>query len=258
MRAKVLLPSSGSLAFAFVFACLWQCVSSDTFNVTSSLCTGPGSFTNALELANANPGPDIIEFVGVSTVNAQRCPPAYPPPGVFVAAAYGYVNDSVEIKGNGVKMAGLQVFVTSGGLITPLDSICPNQPKSKDVIVYHTFGFLAIEGPNVNVTVRNMTNFEHEYILKTVDGCDNCHIVLDGVKAERILPIVSCIQNAIELRSGSNMHLEIMDNQWDTIWNYEKTVPVPPYYFYNGAISHFEKIIFIARIDTFEVIFSHR
>lgn len=236
MRAKVLLPSSGSLAFAFVFACLWQCVSSDTFNVTSSLCTGPGSFTNALELANANPGPDIIEFVGVSTVNAQRCPPAYPPPSVFVAAAYGYVNDSVEIKGNGVKMAGAQAFVTSGGLVTPLDRDCPNRALSTDIIVFRTLGFLWIEGPNVNVTVRDMTIFEHEFIIKTVDGCDNCRIVLNGMKAERILPIVSCTSIAIELGTGSNMYLEIVNNQWDTIWNYADIIAVPPFYIYSGAI----------------------
>lgn len=240
MRAQSLKSS------AIIFACLSQFVtSSNTYQVTSSYCTGPGSFVNALELANANPGPDIIEFVGVSKVYVADCPRAYPPLNIVnTPGAYAYVNDSVEIKGNGVEMIGSQIFVTSGGLLTPLDSICPTGPTSTDIVVQATRGFLAIEGPNVNVTVRNMKIFEHEYILKTVDGCDNCRIVLDGVIAERILPIVTCQQSAIELRSGNNMYLEIVNNQWNIIWNYAEVIPVPPIsssdatiYAYNGAIT---------------------
>ena len=175
--------------------------------------------------------------MGVSEVDALICPAAYST-GFYNTQSYGYVNDSVEIKGNGVKMYGEQRFVTSGGLITPLDSSCPSTPTSTDVIVSHTYGFLYIDGPNVNVTIQNMTIFEHEYILRTTSDCDNCSIILDSVNATRIIPIVSCLSSAIEL-SGDNIHLDVLNNHWDTMWSYEHTAPAVGGYYIPGAIQIF-------------------
>jgi len=184
------------LFVAGVLALACTVVTGNTFTVTSSSCTGSGSFVEALNSANANPGFDTIEFMGVSEVDAVNCPAVSPNPLSALGTTYGYVNDSVIIKGNGVKMVGSQLFVTSGGLITPLDGSCPSTSTSTDVIVRYTYGFLYIDGPNVNVTIQNMTIFEHEYILRTTSDCDNCSIILDSVNATRIIPIVSCLSSS--------------------------------------------------------------
>ena len=56
-----------------------------TFYVTSSDCTGSGSFVEAVTLANNNPGHDTISFL-VDQIEASelKCPPVGNKPAEFI------------------------------------------------------------------------------------------------------------------------------------------------------------------------------
>ena len=45
-----------------------------TYTVTSTSCTGPGSITEAMALANANPGKDTITFTEDLQISVDQCP----------------------------------------------------------------------------------------------------------------------------------------------------------------------------------------
>jgi hypothetical protein len=45
-----------------------------TYTVTSASCTGAGTITEAMDLANANPGADTISFTPGLVVDAVGCP----------------------------------------------------------------------------------------------------------------------------------------------------------------------------------------
>ena len=76
--AALLLPASGTTAQAAPVqqdAPVEQVSAAavgTTYTVTSTSCTGPGSITEAMALANANPGEDTITFTPGS---ADRCGP---------------------------------------------------------------------------------------------------------------------------------------------------------------------------------------
>lgn len=81
-----------------VFALLMSslCAAQTTYTVTSTARTGTGSITEAVDLANANPGADIIEFTPGLQVKAS-----FP---VFTGTSDTYmlnITESVTINGNG-------------------------------------------------------------------------------------------------------------------------------------------------------------
>ena len=51
-----------------------------TYTVTSTSCTGPGSITEAMAKANANPGEDTISFTAGLQIDAGQCLPGFREP----------------------------------------------------------------------------------------------------------------------------------------------------------------------------------
>ena len=84
-------------------------VRGDTYTVTSTDCTGSGSFTEAVERANAHAGLDTITFTPGLVINGLSCD--YDKKKRPFAVT---VNDSVIIEGNGVYFKGKFVWVSSG------------------------------------------------------------------------------------------------------------------------------------------------
>lgn len=104
--------------------CLPQLAMGNTYPVTSTQCTGPGSIVDAMDLANANPGTDTISIAAGLTIDAGTCPH---PPGRFDDVNFVILEarESTVIEGNGATIRGHIGWVTLEGIITPLTA-CPS------------------------------------------------------------------------------------------------------------------------------------
>jgi len=193
---------------------------STTFMVTSSSCTGPGSITEAVAAANANPGTDVIEFTPGLQVSADT---ASCGDGVRWIAD---VSESVIFEGNGAKLVGAITWVTSGGLVTPLNK-CPGDTP-RDLLMATSPGFLSVgffpAAPNgVSVEVRDL-RLESLNAIAYFDS-DQGSLVLEDVTAERILSHQgSCALPAISFL-GQEGDLTLRRNHWDQVINW-----LPPTY----------------------------
>lgn len=76
-----------------------------TFNVTSDSCSGTGSIADALQQANANPGPDTIEFTPGLTIRVTdgACGVSGNDPSFHLICT---VTDDLIINGNGALLEG--------------------------------------------------------------------------------------------------------------------------------------------------------
>ena len=127
-----------------------------TYTVTdTNLCGGSGSFRTLLAEANANPGPDTIEFTPGLRVAAWTCNTLTPPIFGYPLTATG----SIDIVGNGATIAGDQIYLTSAGVANDPTS-CPSRTAGT-VTVEPSVGFLEVGTFNVDntgiaVTVHNL------------------------------------------------------------------------------------------------------
>ena len=93
------------------------------YTVTSTnMCGGAGTFQQALQDANANPGPDTITFTPGLVVDAWTCNSLPAPIYVYPLS----VTDTVTIIGSGATIAGGQIFVNSAGRVNDPNS-CPSR-----------------------------------------------------------------------------------------------------------------------------------
>ena len=111
----------------------------DTYIVTSTSCTGPGSIVEAIALANANPGEDTIDLVPGLQIDARTCPPISNDSleNYFIVA----VTDSLIIEGNGGALTGNMPGLTEAASKL-LHFVLLNQPGV--FITGTTPGFLRI------------------------------------------------------------------------------------------------------------------
>ena len=192
LRTALAIASLLVVANAWVFP-----VAAVQYDVTSTACTGPGSLTEAIAAANASPGSDTITFTPGLQVEVTTCPGS---PTSFFAS----VTDDVTFEGNGAKLVGHIEWVTSGGLITPLDSC----PRPEDLITALTPGFLRV-ADNKSVVVKNLSVREVHGIAEVGN---NASLVLEDFKAERVLAFTDCTQNAVAV--GANSNLTLRRNDW--------------------------------------------
>ena len=127
-----------------------------TYVVTSQNLTGPGSFLEAIEMANNNPGQDVIEFTPNLRVDAVLADPVDPVNDYNIAN----ITDSVVIDGKGGTLLGKQVWITSGGKFNDVNA-CPEEPGSGTILIAQMPGFISIGKYNqdngITVTVKNLT-----------------------------------------------------------------------------------------------------
>jgi len=200
------------LLFAVGLVLASSCAWSATFNVTSNLCGGPGSIRQAVADANANSGPDVIEFTPGLQVEVSTCPG---PPTSFFAD----VTDDVIFEGNGAKLIGQIQWVTSGGLLTPLNN-CP-ATATGTLIVTTTPGFLRV-ADGKSVEVKNLSVKEVHSIANVRN---NASLLLEDFKAERVLAFADCSAEPVAV--GDNANLTLRRNTWDTVVTWPGIV-LPP------------------------------
>lgn len=173
-----------------------------TFTVTSSQCTGPGSFVDAIQQANNTPGRDTVTFAPGLTVDLGTCPLGEP----YKAAV---ATESVDIVGNGVVFNGYQTWVTSSGNLTPLDQ-CP-RTSAGSVVTALAPGLISAgeynqDNAGVEVTISDLS-------LKNVSTMlaaqKNSSVRVSNVFAQGINDFHgSCLRQPIEVFAGADLSLD--------------------------------------------------
>ena len=190
------------------------------FEVTSSTCSGPGSFQEAVAAANSNPGPDTVTFqTDVVGVQDAEC-------GLIGAdpsdANMAQVTDDLVIEGNGHSITGRSRWITDDG-ISNIPGNCPSDLGA--TILSKPVGLIGLED-NVKVTVNNLNLKGLRSIALLRDETD---LTLNGIKAERTFDFYGqCNSGAIALISGANQNVTINDSVFTEAWNKGLVLPNSP------------------------------
>ena len=175
-----------------------------TFDVTSIACEGPGSITDAMAAANANPGIDTIEFAPGLEVNATSC--GISPSGQAATDYYAVrATQSVVIDGNGGSFSGAQLWIAVDG--TPKPARCPTPP---DYIVASVApGLLQVGTPQqdnsaIEVTVRNLTV---DNVSAGVAIREKATVNLERTTFHDDVDIVGCSRATIDAFEGANVNI---------------------------------------------------
>ena len=187
-----------------------------TYNVTSTACTGAGSITEAMDMANTNPGEDTISFTPGLVVDFRNCPPNPAPPdpkNYFTLQA----EESVIFEGNGAKLFGEMIWIDESG-INRAGQDCP---VAGDLIQALTPGFITVgvernDNADITVTVREL-NMEGLSAVAVIQN--NASLVMEDLTLKKIYsqPNDGCIQPAISAGPGANF--SAYRTEWNGIWN---------------------------------------
>ncbi|MCB9411727.1 MAG: fibronectin type III domain-containing protein [Actinobacteria bacterium] len=154
-----------------------------TYVVTSTNCVGPGSFTEAVALANQNPGIDTIEFQ--TDVNLNTCGAVTFP---YMAAS---ATESLIISGNGHTVDGHQMWITSDGRVNP-PGICPSDVVGTTVVAVApglvAAGTYDVDNTGISVQVENL-NISH--VSQLARAMKNSALTVRDVNASHVDDIVA-------------------------------------------------------------------
>jgi hypothetical protein len=183
-------------------------VSAATSTVTeTNLCGGAGSFKTLLDQANANPGPDTIEFTAGLRVQAWTC-------NLLNSGIVGYplmTTGPLTIVGNGATVLGGQVYISANGQVNDPNQ-CPSRTAGT-MIAEPSIGLLEVgdydvDNTGVTVTVSDL-HFDGMPSLFLVEK--NATLTFTDSKVEGTLSFNgSCNRAPIEVREG-NLHLEYVE-----------------------------------------------
>jgi len=175
--------------------------SQTTYTVTSTSITGPGSFTEAVTLANANSGTDIIEFTPGLQVDASVTTPP-DPANPWMAN----ITESVVIDGKGGALNGIQTWITAGGLINNKTE-CPGDVASTIQTAFMP-GFVEIgtngqDNTGIDVNIKNLTikQFNRVALIQM-----NASLVLENFQGYDTWSTFQCLGDLmIEARDGASL-----------------------------------------------------
>jgi len=223
VRTNKIAAAIGGLAFALLIlpatpttSSATPTTSSATYAVTSTVCTGPGSFAEALASAASNPGPDTISFTPGLVVATGTCPAGVAQPdGQWIAE----VTDELTIEGNGATLKGYNIWISRTGRMTGLDGSCPRNNNVSTIAIspgLFRIGRSGQDNSEAKVVINNLKMFELESIASMFGGSS---LTMDGVRADRIFSQRSCVRPAVHVIEGSAT-VVIKDNVWDTVVNW--------------------------------------
>jgi hypothetical protein len=198
-----------------LFAIYISSAVADTYTVTSTSLTGPGSFLEAVEMANNNPGQDVIEFTPGLQVDAAG--DNYVSLNDYVIAN---IKESVVIDGNGGALNGRKSWATKSGVVNQLSG-CP-RAKDGTLILAVTPGFLSIGKPNqdnsdIEVTVKNLTIKQFNQVASVKK---NAALVLENFMAIQTWATFKCQGDAlIEVDEGAS--LTILKSELNGYYNWK-------------------------------------
>ncbi len=199
-----------------------QPASANTYDVNSSLCNGGGGTLEwAVQQANANPGPDIININGGLAIDADTCSEWFGALPVPEAVDYYMVNvtDSLTIEGNGARVIGHMSWVDGSGFLNS-HSICPwSLPQV--IVTNIPPGFIkvgkyrdATANAGLTVTVRNLAISQLNSIAGVNDGAS---LTLDNVNASDIWSVYLGCGKTPPLAAQNNVNVTLKNSRWDRI-----------------------------------------
>lgn len=194
-------------------------VQAQTFNVTSSSCSGPGSIQEAIASANASPGPDIISFtpglkVHVTNFCISRDDLRFPETYYL-----SKITDSVTIEGNDAGIIGVQTWVSPDLTINKINEICPGKMDRLTLRAAEAPGFITIgekdkDNSGIKVIIKNLNAESLEDFAFARRGAA---LRLENVNLSKIKSIVFCHKSGIELQNGN---LEVYDSHFSYNYNW--------------------------------------
>jgi hypothetical protein len=206
----------GILAAVFFSIVSAQSLRADTYTVTSTSLSGPGSFLEAVEMANSHPGPDVIEFTPGLQVDAAGDNPVSL--NDYVIAN---ITESVVIDGKGGALNGRQSWVTDDGVVNQLSG-CP-RAKDGTLILAVMPGFLSIgslnqDNSDIEVTVKNLTIKQFNQVAKVNK---NAALGLENFMAIQTWATHKCQGDAlIEVDEGAS--LTILKSELNGFYNWTR------------------------------------
>ena len=188
-----------------------------TYTVTSTSKDGPGSFIEAVELANNSPGEDIIEFTPDLQVDASF--------SLFVGTTSTFmvnITESVTIDGKGGALNGLQKWVSANGDINPLGA-CPGDVPSTTILRsmpnFMEVGIAGQDNSGIVVTVKNLSIKQFNSIAAVND---NAILNLDNFNADEIWSTLDCrAKGLIEVAKDASISLTSSRFTNSTNWTSE-------------------------------------
>ncbi|SET71037.1 outer membrane beta-barrel protein [Thalassotalea agarivorans] len=202
---------------ALVFVHLITPAIAATYNVTSTNCLGSDSITEAISLANANPGEDTIEIS--SGISISGCGPLDPR-----APFYLVITDSLIINGNFSTIRGFNDWLTPNGNLSPLypdDESCPSQAVGWKFIGASNglFQIGEYQTDNSGLVVKvNDLFVEKMSMLAEVE--DNASLELTRVFTNKITSLLSsCQAPLIFANPGADISIESSLFQKSKSWS---------------------------------------
>lgn len=183
-------------------------LSQTTYTVTSTSKDGPGSILEAIDLANNNPGADIIEFTPGLQINA-----AHP---IFTGTSGDFmitITESVTIDGKDGALNGRQRWISSNGNFDNI-AICPGNVPST-IILAAMPNFIDIKG-GVNVTIKNLSIKQFNSIAEVRE---NATLNLENFNASEIRSTINCASKGL-LSVSSGASLSIKNSSFSESYNW--------------------------------------
>ena len=195
------------ILFIVIFA-MQSGLAQTTYTVTSTSKDGPGSFLEAVDLANNNPGADIIEFTPDLQVHASH-------PGFTGSSSTYMVNitESVTIDGKGGAINGRQRWVSANGEFDNI-AICPGDVPSTSILASMP-NFMNVND-DINVTIKNLSIKQFNSIAEIGD---NATLNLENFNASEIRSTIDCFSKAL-LGVSAGASLSIKDSRFIESYNW--------------------------------------
>jgi hypothetical protein len=212
---KKLLLSHKFLLLFITILYVQSSYSQTTYTVTSTSKDGPGSINEAIDLANINPGADIIEFTPGLQINATHL--GYIPGG---QADYMLnITESVTIDGKGGALIGSQRWVNASGSWNSVNQ-CPNLATGESILAsmpnFMQVGTIGQDNTGITVTVKNLSIEQFNSIAEVRD---NAVLELDNFNADKIWSTLSCISKGL-LGAGTGSSISIKNSQFTNTVNW--------------------------------------
>jgi hypothetical protein len=215
MKRNILL---NSLIVTLFLLCIKQGFSQTTYTVTSTAKDGPGSFLEAIDFANNNPGADIIEFTDGLQVDAAHLN--------FVGNSGTYmvsITESVTIDGKGGALNGSQRWISASGEFNSLDN-CPGDVPSTIILSnMPNFMEVGINGQNnsgITVTIKNLSIKQFNSIAAVRD---NAALEFENFNADEIWSILNCNAKSL-LNASDGASISLKNSQFTNTINWGSEV----------------------------------
>jgi len=180
-----------------------------TYTVTSTSKDGTGSINEAIDLANLNPGADIIEFTPGLQIDATHL--FYIPGGL--ADYMLNITESVTIDGKGGALIGSQRWINPSGEWNSLDE-CPGNVPGGNILAsmpnFMQVGTIGEDNAGITVTVKNLSIEQFNSIAKVRE---NAVLEFENFNADKIWSTLNCNSRGL-LSADAGASISIKDSQF--------------------------------------------